>query len=452
MKLSRAFDVRDKDVVAFVGGGGKTGAMFRLARELSEIVKRVVVTTTTRIFAAQIALAPAHLRLADSSTDLDRILAALAQHPNLLVVGGTDDSGKALGVPPELVDALIRCEQVDHVIVEADGSRMRPFKAPASHEPVIPSSTTLLVPVVGIDVLDKLLDDTHVHRAELVAQLANVPLGKPVTIETVARVLADSNGGLRHKTAQARVIPLINKVESASTATQAQELAVQLLQADDISAVAVGAIKNADSPISKLVARVSAIILAAGGSMRMQGALKQLLPWGDTTFVGNAVQVAQQSQAAQVVVVTGSRADEVERELRNTGVKLVHNPAWESGRASSVRAGISAIDSKSAAAIFINADQPFLTAQVIDALLERYFETRVPIVMPTFHGEPGSPVLFARELFPEFDTLTGEQGGRDILLGHEQEIERVEISDVRAAVDLDTPQDYQAARKMVDDA
>lgn len=180
--------------------------------------------------------------------------------------------------------------------------------------------------------------------------------------------------------------------------------------------------------------------------MRMQGNVKQLLPWGETTVVGNAVRVAQQARVAEIVVVTGNRRDEVERQVKQSdGVRVTHNPDWATGRASSVRAGIRALDDNMAAALFINADQPFLTPQVIDTILDAFFETGAPIVVPVYAGKTGSPVLFARGLFDALTALEGEQGGRDILQKYDDELVKVDIQDARAGMDLNTPEDYNDA-------
>jgi molybdenum cofactor cytidylyltransferase len=335
---------------------------------------------------------------------------------------------------------------VDVVINEADGSRMRPFKAPNEREPVIPDSTTLLAPVAGIDVVGQPLDDEYVHRAERVAALAGVKLGTSVEPELVARILAHEQGGLKNKPPQARVIPLVNKVQNAGQLLIARDLAGQLLRSDAVEAVAIGAVKNAAMPIAELQQRVSAVILAAGGSSRMQGPLKQLLPWGDSTLVRHTVEVVRRAQVAEIVVVVGRQAEEVRRELREMeGIRIVENPRWSEGRASSVRAGIEAVRANSAAAIFVNADQPFLTTQVIDAILQRYFQTLAPVVVPVYEGQTGSPVLFARRFFGEMRNLRAEYGGKEIFKAHRDKVETVNILNVRAGIDVDTPEQYRAA-------
>lgn len=110
-----------------------------------------------------------------------------------------------------------------------------------------------------------------------------------------------------------------------------------------------------------------------------------------------------------------------------------------------MRAGIRALDDKMAAALFINADQPFLTPQVIDTILDAFFETGAPIVVPVYAGKTGSPVLFARGLFDALTALEGEQGGRDILQKYDDELVKVDIQDARAGMDLNTPEDYNDA-------
>ncbi len=450
MQLARALQIQPKEVIAFTGGGGKTTAMFRLAAELAAEGKRVVTTTTTRIFAAQLQLAPQHRTVGDPAQALAETQAVLRETPHLLLTGATNREGKAFGIAPEFIAPLLALDEVDAILVEADGSRMRPLKAPADHEPVVPFVTTLLVPVVGIDAVGAPLDDEHVHRAERVAELLEVPPGTPLTAEHIARLVGHPRGGLKGKPAHARVVPLINKVEDAAQRDRAGTIADALLKMDAIDAVTLGAVRRAADPVVAVRTRVAAVILAAGGSTRMQGKVKQLLPWGQGTLVQNAVRTAERANVSEIVVVTGNHAAEVANQVEGTAARLVHNPDWATGRASSVRAGLAALSPKIAAAVFINADQPFLTPAVIDAVSERFAATLAPVVVPTYEGTRGSPVLFARELFGELAAQRGDHGGRELLVKHRARLERVEIADARAATDIDTPEEYAAARQRAD--
>jgi molybdenum cofactor cytidylyltransferase len=253
VKLSEALGVRNDEVVALVGGGGKTTAMFRLAREIVERGGRAITTTTTRIFAAQIALAPAHVPAAEATRE--RVAGALDRHHNVLVIGPREpETGKAEGVSVELFRDLRAWFPDACPLNEADGSRMRPFKAPAGHEPVIPPETTLVVPVVGADVFGQTLDDDHVHRPELIAALTGAPPGSVITPEIVARVLAHPDGGCKGVPPNARVVVMINKVDGLTDRTPAHETARRLLRAPAIHAVVLAAVR-AEKPVLEVCAR-----------------------------------------------------------------------------------------------------------------------------------------------------------------------------------------------------
>ncbi len=247
MTLTEALAVRSNDVVTFVGAGGKTTAMFRLAQELAAAGRRVVATTTTRIFAEQIRHAPHVIMSDDEGEILSRLPSDLEKHRIVLVVRGVIDQDrdtvdKADGVPPELVARMRALVEVDAVVIEGDGCRRRSFKAPAAHEPVVPACTTILVPVVGIDILGQPLTDNHVHRAERAAALADVPLGATITPEIVARVIVHPEGGAKNKPPGARLVPLINKVETAEQSAIAGAIAKEMCADRAVNAVCIGAV------------------------------------------------------------------------------------------------------------------------------------------------------------------------------------------------------------------
>jgi probable selenium-dependent hydroxylase accessory protein YqeC len=242
VKLLDALGMTADEVVALVGGGGKTTAMFRLAREVVDNGGSAITTTTTRIFGAQIALAPAHVPAADATRE--RVSAALAVHRHVLVIGATDaGSGKAESVSLDLFRRLRAWFPDACLLNKADGSRMRPFKAPADYEPVIPAETTLVVPVVGADVFGKSLDADHVHRPELVSALSGAPPGTPITPAIVARVLAHPQGGRKGVPAGARVVVLINKVDSLPDRAPARETAERLLREPAIHSVVLASLR-----------------------------------------------------------------------------------------------------------------------------------------------------------------------------------------------------------------
>ncbi len=447
MDLNRALRIQPKEVIAFVGGGGKTSAMFRLADELVAQGQRVVTTTTTRIFAAQIALAPQHIiqRQGQSTHQLITSLTRqLASHPHTLVIGEPDyEIGKAFGVKPDLVAAMASIPEVDIILNEADGSRMRPFKAPADHEPVVPDCTTLLVPVVGVEALGRPLTDRYVHRAGRVAELAGDKVGAVVTPELVAAVLTHPQGGLKGLPPGARAVPFINKVESPQQLVAARELAGRLLAHRRVDAVAIGAVQRGD-PVTEVRGRVAAIVLAGGASKRF-GTSKQLLPWDGGSLLSHVADVALASRADSVVVVLGHQAGACQAALGNRPVTVVLNTDWAQGQSTSVRAGLAALPPNVSAALFMLVDQPRIMPTVVNALIERHQVTLAPVVWPEHNGRRGNPVLFDRALFPQLARLTGDTGGRPVLQTYADQAERVPVADPGVLFDIDTPDDYQKA-------
>jgi molybdenum cofactor cytidylyltransferase len=451
MKLAQALRIKTGEVVAFVGGGGKTTAMFRLAAELARDSRRVLLTTSTRIFAAQIKRASAHLTFDPTwqilSDILPRLEAALDRHSQVLLIGQADpDSGKAFGVSPETVDTLAATGRFEVILNEADGSRMRPFKAPAAHEPVIPASTTLVVPVVGVDILGQPLSDETVHRAELVSQLSGLALGQPITPETIVAVLTHPQGGLKNVPNQARVVPLLNKVESETNLRTARHIAAALLKTAAIDSVAIGAVQKDITPISEVWGRPALVILAAGGSSRF-GSPKQLAQWQGQTFLERAVKTALAVQEAHsVTVVLGAAVEQCRPLLENYPVKIVFNERWAEGQSTSMQAGLAALPPNSGSVLFLLVDLPRITPELISTLIHCHRATLAPIVWPEFAGKRGNPVLFDQALFPELLKISGDTGGRPLLKAYQAEAERVAVDTPAILQDVDRPEDLEQAQ------
>ena len=225
-------------LVAIVGGGGKSSLMFELGRGLPG---RVVMTTTTRIFAAQMDVAPEACSTEEPGWEkrLDTF------ESSLLVVGGTQGE-RAVGVAPTLPAEMLARDDVDWVIVEADGSRMLPVKAPAAHEPVIPDETDLLVAVAGIDALSKPIAEVA-HRPELVSEIVGLPSEEALTPEALAALLASPSGGMKDAAKAVRAAVLINKVESLRQWEASRRTARCILLETHVERVAIGALKGRDA-------------------------------------------------------------------------------------------------------------------------------------------------------------------------------------------------------------
>ncbi|NKQ34811.1 MAG: putative selenium-dependent hydroxylase accessory protein YqeC [Chloroflexi bacterium] len=452
-------------LISIVGGGGKTSLMFALARALPG---RVVLTTTTRIFAAQMKLATAVCYAADLSS-LDEYL---SQFGSCLVVGEVQGE-KAFGVPPDLPGQLLARPDVDFVLVEADGSRMRPIKAPAEHEPVIPPETTLVVPVMGLDALDGPIGEVA-HRPELVLavigdrysvsgnrlsvvgercsvvgdQLA-VSEERVLTAEEAAVLLTHPRGGLKNAPPGARVIPFINKVETDEQLTAARQIAYHVLRlthhASRITQVVLGAVQS-DQPVREVHSRVTAVVLAAGQSSRM-GQVKQLLPWGETTVLGQTIRNLKGTAVHDILVISGHEANKVETIALREGVHAIRNRQYESGEMiSSLQRAVRQLPEWVTAVLVILADQPMVPPEVIDQLLFAYWQGMGSLIAPVFDGRRGNPVLIGRDHFAELLTLTPDEAPRTLLQRHPADLHLVSVSSAAVLHDLDSPEDYERWR------
>jgi molybdenum cofactor cytidylyltransferase len=192
-------------------------------------------------------------------------------------------------------------------------------------------------------------------------------------------------------------------------------------------------------------ARVSAVVLAAGASTRM-GRPKQLLPLGQTTVLTRTLENVRSAGLDDIVLVLGASAEEIRRQLPQSlleGLRIVVNQAYEQGMASSLREGLSAVDQESDAVLIVLGDQPFLQPQTLRQIIDGYFRSKAQIVVPTYRGERGNPVLLDRSLFSEALVLEGDVGCRAIFSNHLEGISKVEVEDMGVLLDLDDPADYE---------
>jgi len=229
--LKEALGIRPKEVVSLVGAGGKTTLMFALARELIEKGKAVITSTTTKIFPPS----PSETACVFVSNHEDEIIDFVLKNAGAkgcITIGSEllTDTRKLKGVSPFLVLRLIKQPQVGHIVIEADGASQRPLKAPnPEYEPVIPSCTTMVIPVVGIDAVGCKLSEEQVFRSEIASQLTGVPLGEVVTAETIARLILHPSGLATGSPPEARIIPFINKMDLSPDRSAARGLAHEIL-------------------------------------------------------------------------------------------------------------------------------------------------------------------------------------------------------------------------------
>jgi molybdenum cofactor cytidylyltransferase len=279
-------------------------------------------------------------------------------------------------------------------------------------------------------------------------------------------------------------VPFLNKAEDETALAAARHIARLLLIHPQVDSVLIGAAQAAD-PVREVWNRVGAVVLAAGEASRF-GSLKQVLLWQGVPLVAHVTEQALACPDVDRVVVTvGAEAGRVRAALAGVGaglvpalvrvqnppLRVVDVPDWAEGQSRSVQAGLHTLithDSASSllqqastplsptihrrgethfaelgAVLFLLADQPGISPELLSALIRRHRETLAPVVAPRYRGQRGNPVLFDRATFSEFARLAGDIGARPIIQAHADEVAWVDWSMPEIMWDIDTVADYR---------
>jgi len=265
------------EMIAFVGAGGKTTAAWRLSDELVHAGERVVFTTTTQVF--QPRSGSVNLVLDPSPTVAD-LESGFTRGPRVVLAAGLGERGdpqqaargpypaepvKLVGPAPTVLDRLggRKARELPGVtwLVEADGARGRLLKAPADHEPVIPSGTDRVVVLAALDALGRPLAANTVHRPEIAARLLGVEIGVPITANIIADILSHPLGGMKGIPAEAESVvlltqwgPVVSEAEPEADPAAGETIADQLLGTGRIARVVQAGLRKAN-PVTRIWVR-----------------------------------------------------------------------------------------------------------------------------------------------------------------------------------------------------
>ncbi len=225
---------------------------------------------------------------------------------------------------------------------------------------------------------------------------------------------------------------------------------------DDITALGVGGLlmeivsrpqprEGGEAVPERAGMKVAALILAAGQGRRMGGPNKLLATIGGKPLVRQVAEAALASKATSVTVVTGHFADKLAAALAGLKVGFVHNPHYAEGLSTSLRAGLASLPAGIDGAIVLLADMPLITPAMIDRLIDAFDPAAgALLVLPTFEGKRGNPVVWSSRFFPDLMAVHGDTGGRHLIGANPEAVVEVELGPA-VALDIDTPEALAAA-------
>src|SRR5215204_248180 len=217
LKLHAALGISSGDVAAFVGAGGKSGAILAISGELTQTGMKVIVAPTTKMLLSEADKIGPLATSEDAGELRAKAAEALSVASGIVVGSGMLSKNRVGGVHPEWVGEL--APLADVVLIEADGSRRRPIKGTADHEPAIPEAATLVVAVGNVRALGTPVDEEHVHRPAIFSDLTGIGQGQSITPRAFA--LALSRGSLARVPRGARTAALITGVEPGRSMSDA---------------------------------------------------------------------------------------------------------------------------------------------------------------------------------------------------------------------------------------
>lgn len=190
-------------------------------------------------------------------------------------------------------------------------------------------------------------------------------------------------------------------------------------------------------------ASVGIIILAAGNSSRL-GQPKQLLQFKNKSLIRNVTDAALAANVSNVVVVTGASEEAISKELKGLPIQLAHNSNWQAGMGSSIRIGLGkllSLDQNTDAVILAVSDQPFVTSDLFQNLIDKAITRDKSIVACTYQETAGTPVLFEKHYFEALLAIKGAEGAKRILKQFESDVSTVAF--FLGGIDIDTIEDYR---------
>ncbi|SHK71752.1 selenium cofactor biosynthesis protein YqeC [Hespellia stercorisuis] len=418
-------------IISVVGAGGKTSVVEAIAGEYKKVSAQAVVMTTTHM--RRPSSRHCFLDMTNRETekrggtgawceDMMKRLRELLEEQCVVWIGKPVEQGKIASVDRQIQAAVLGMGIP--VIIEADGAKGKPVKAPRDYEPVILPETTVVLNVYGMDAIGRPLEEVC-HRADIVAGLlgrSQEDLLEPVDI---ARLAASPQGGRKGVLPGMEYHVILNKADSSKREGDAEQ--IRRLSAEAVH-------------ITSFRKHEAVLVLAAGLGRRF-GDNKLLQCYRGKPIYRYMLENLTKLEHVQKVLVT--RFPEVEEAAELLDVQLVRNENPEDGIAHSLHLGLEACmhaDPGLERVLVTVCDQPGLKAETMERLLEKAEQEKGKIICASTGGIRRNPVVWDSRFFPELLELSGDVGGRQVIKRYPECIVPVEIDETETK-DIDYPED-----------
>ena len=473
--LEKLLNLRKKDIVTAVGSNGKTTFCLNLCKELKLKKKTVFLTTTVKILPINKKYDFVDITIPDigneteekerevfSEMEITSFLLNMKKNlnnsNNVYVLGIYDSKiGKITSLSPKILEDI--SGKCDYMIIEGDGSKMKPLKGWNKTEPVYAKNTTKSVGILPINIIGDKINDVNIHRMEEFLEISGGQKNEILTLNHLYNVIIHKNGLFQYSLGEK--ILILNCAERYGDKENALNLAKMIKSNINFRDTRIGvtSLKNREyyeieeNNIMKEEnhnSKISAIIMASGKSKRM-GTNKLLLEYGGITFIENTLEKVLNENFYELAIVISDKKvrkkcqDYIKKsEKDEKKIYIVDNKKSEKGQSESIKIGLKTLG-KCDGYMFFSCDQPFLTSDTIKKILQN-FKTK-GITIPEYNGKRSLPVIFGENFKDELLKLEGDTGGKTVISNHQDKIKIVEIENPYEGKDIDTKEDYEMLKK-----